>query len=113
MRIKTSLYIDENIDARTDARAKIKLMSKSALIAQDLDRFYLCIDNGRKEYETTLDADTKHQIMASCSQLSGNSAKTNFILTGDIHTIKDKRTIELLKKLSMAARLALVDDSEA
>lgn len=113
MRIKTTLYLDDNIDARLDARSKQKSMSKSALVAQDFDRFYLCIDKGRKEYESALDNETKHQILFACSQLSGSLARANFLLTGEMHTIKDKKTIEIIKTFSMVARLALLDDSEA
>ncbi len=112
MKFKTSLYLDEGIDRRIDERSKQKQMSKSSVFAEDFDRFYMCLDLGRKEYKEKLKSEIVSTVMNACSVLSGNSARSNFIITGAIQSIHDKTVLTAINTLTPIARLAILDDTE-
>ena len=111
MRLKTSLYIDEDVDLRIGERAECKSKSKSAIISTDLERFYLLLDLGLKELDSKNYSEIEHEIMKSMNRLTGLSAKANFIISGNMQS-ENKKIKEIIKTLSPSARLAIIDRME-
>lgn len=112
MRIKTSLYIDEGVDQRIDERVRTKDVSKSSIVAADIERFYMCIDAGKRSCDTSIAQDVRIKLLNACGAIQGETAKATFILTGEINSIKDRSLKQFCKMLSIIERLALIDEAE-
>lgn len=112
MRIKTSLYIDEGVDLRIDERMRARNVSKSKVMTSDIERFFLCIDAGRRACDASINRDVRAQIVSACADISGETAKATFILTGEINAIKDRSLKQFCRALSVIERLALIDEAE-
>ncbi len=112
MRIKTSMYIDESVDAMCDKRAKDHKAPKSRTIEKDLENFFLCLEIGRKEASTSVSNELMQTFIQACRGLAGAKGKALFITNGTMPRQTPKAIKDLAISMSPLARLSILDTFE-